>query len=455
MHSRSLAGLLVILLTFLVFQLFYLSAPHVLSDETLFAWNTSLIRSDLGSVFDSEMWQNHPPLIPVVASLLPFSPLISLRVISILSGLLVLILTFWLGKKWGNSVTGLFAAALLSVVFAFTLYSHYGVLDLPLLAGLMMCIYCLVRGFETQRWGLFAIILLVSFLIKTRAALIILPIIVCFFVLHYFSLAPKSSRENSHKLYYYDALLFLGAMGALLVLYLFWRPATVSLSSWSLISGVFISLLPLPAWGLVLLSFIRQHPPAWFENVSLFWIAWAASMIVLISFYGDALRFFLVGLPILCIRAAMGFEFFREKFLHIFSKKVIYFLAIFALFLPMFAGNIIQLNSHFDDAGHPAVAEWTRGVDNAVIYTGFSRELRFYSGEPFYPEGKLRLYPYTSDQMLFELSQEIRTVYAIVGPFRNPFYGTFVTEDWLRENGFVEHARIAASKSEWIVFRRV
>lgn len=450
------AGLAIILLSFVGLQWYLLETPYLLSDEALFAWNTTLLRADPTRIFDSEMWQNHPPLISLLASILPFSALTSLRIISLVSSLIVLMLTFWLGQKFVSKKAGLFAAALLPLTLPFINYSHYGLLDMPLLAGLMLVLFSLVQVIEKNKWELFFIILSACIFIKTRASLIIVPVLTGFFVLYFLHVKKISILPEKTAWHYRNGLFLTGFFAGLIALYLVWRPETVSLVSWSLIARTFFNMVPIPVWVLVVMSFWprnRKHVISWFDNFSLFWIAWTGMMIFLISFYGDSERFFLIGLPILCIRAGIGFALITQWLSNFFPVRLSIGAVIIVLFVPMLAGAIIQQEYFAEDSGHSAVAEWVRSADG-VVYTGFSRELRYWSNVPLFPDGNLRLYPSSAEQMQTQLDETPGNVYVIVGTYLNPFNGEFITREWLEKNEFIEYMRIPGENFEWIIYSR-
>lgn len=443
MSPRSRLIFATIFLFYFAVQLAFIEHPYLLSDESLYAWNTHVIRENPEMFFHSSLWEHHPPVIPLAAAQLPFAPHISLRILSILAGALSIWLTFLIGRRFVGEQIGLFAAAALSVTPAFVTYSHAGILDVPLLAAMLLATYGWWSRNEVGRGLLIIMGVLLSLLIKEKGIFLMLASLFLLFLAR--QLAPFATVIYS--------IPKKGVVLVFVVVMFFWyyfAPALFHAPLQNFYS--FLSVVPFPFWLLMVFGLAHHHLKPQSAFPSFAWFIGATSVVFFISFPPDSQRFFLFALPVVYFWAGVGFVFVKRMVENRYLRFQAFPFLTLVLFLPLVFGNVIIFQSTAEAFGHYSVADWVHEHPGGIIIASFARELRYVLKEPFYPEGRVMVFPSTREKFEEVLRTANAPVRVVVGQHINPFAGEYLTDSYLLSRHFLLEKVLSGETYAWKIF---
>ena len=118
-------------------------------------------------------------LVPAVASIFPFSSSISLKLVSVIFFLGLILLTYLIGKEISNEWTGLGAAMLVAFNPLLLREAIQGILDIPVTFFFCLTIYLYLLNIKKQSWklGSFFIISSILTILVKNTGVFIIPVI--------------------------------------------------------------------------------------------------------------------------------------------------------------------------------------------------------------------------------------------------------------------------------------
>ena len=281
----------VILFFFLAIQLIFISLPVVTPDEAFYAWKTVTIRENIFTFFSPSIWESHPPFLSLIAAFIPLEPHIALRLISILFGVLALFLMFGLFSRWLEVHVATFATFLMAFHPVFMISSHYGLLDIPLLAGVLLAIDGLDHYVRRRKLGSLVAGGIVSVLVKTKGAAIALPLLLYEFLIRIINIRLPRLRKLTASLIFPIVAGSVAVLGYLVLIFLLQG----TISTYSQWEGNVLSFLRLVPWFIWVFFIIGYLGAGSISRGSFlrFWCVWGACMLFFISWTPDYYRFFL------------------------------------------------------------------------------------------------------------------------------------------------------------------
>lgn len=435
---RYKLGLAVIILVYFTFQFFFLNHVSLGSDESLYAWYAKTIFENPASIFYPMAWEYHPPLFSVLASplLFFFTPLASVRILSILLGGLCIILLAHLARQWGERVQ-LISAALLAFSQAFFFTAHWGILDTGLLLGFLITLHGAMSFVENRSMRWMAVGAAISILFK-RAGFFSVLFAFCLVVLltwKDFRLQPVRSKKwiFERALYFgWSALLFIIFFQFVRARDYFFTNSIFDIIFWNF-SQLLVAVSPILLFFFIGVWLKHRN----FSKIDgILFIALAAWLLQLFYPIGNY-RYFLPILPILAIFAAYSFDYFIQNKLHI-----VQFFAVIILLLFCFA-NLFYITQFFLASpiliGFSESGKWlAANASNSVIYDYKERETRLLSGiELEKYGGKIREYPSSITDFRTSVALAEKPVYAVISYWGNPFAPGYVSDHFLVQEGFV------------------
>ncbi len=436
-------GLILLIVFFLGFQSYYISNEAVTNDETLYAWYVHLLREDPSAIFSPELWQFHPPLVPLLASLFWFiDPLTSMRIVSILLGALSIFLIGIIGKKYAGPWEGLTAASLVGLNSFVVGYSHFGLLDTVLVAAsCLIGLGWLTRDENPSRakWLMAAGVFLAIF--SKRSGFMVVGVWVIGMIVFRFLPKRRQSISTHLKLHWKEiiwcvcvsafAWIFSGIFDRGIFSFYDYSAGYLSILLHTIPSLKYI----VPGWAAILLFIGYFDIKTILEKERIFFIGWIGVFGMALFFpYFDP-RYFFPALPAVGLLATLG----ASRVCQFFSlPKWLSFVGIVFLLAP----GLIALGNNFSytaiEIGYADAGAWlATHARGAVVYDPLEREIRYFSGfELEQWGGTIIKFPNTPSEFLHSLAQHPKPIFAVVANWPN-FYGPFYpTDSFLLDQNF-------------------
>lgn len=433
-----------IILIFFFLQIYFINDESSVNDEMVYAWNVVKIVENPVNIFSPIVWQFHSPLFSILATFFSFflTPLISVRLLSVLFAVGAIWITYLIGKDIRNSYVGVLASSILAFYSYFFFASHFGLLDSGLTFGVLVTVYGLFCYAKNNSVKLIIFGVLFSIFLKRSGFLAYATMLAGMLFLEW-NQYSAGRKFGFGKIIKWVFLLLLG-----IVLWVFSeqfdRPILYfydySAGLFSILSvnvAIFSKLIsPILGFFLLIGSFFILKDRNWKE---LFLFGWVASFFPILFFPLADVRYFLPIYPSLALIAAIGFE--KMMNFNNLLNKIVGTLSLFLLFLLLLHGPIaagINMMHNPVSVGYSDVGDWLKeNAQNAWIFDGKEREIRYYSGiELEQWGGYIIKYPETSEEFESKLIKLEKPIYALVSDWPNIFGPFYPTDDYLIELGF-------------------
>lgn len=129
-YPKALLGLGLAIFIFL--NAGFIFSDSIWSDEAAYGLNVLQLRTDPASFFCVDCWAHGLPVLQAIAALLPFEPIVGLRVLNVLFGFFGILAVYYLGKEHFSLEVGGVSALILSTMSPYNYYAHRGLLDIPI-----------------------------------------------------------------------------------------------------------------------------------------------------------------------------------------------------------------------------------------------------------------------------------------------------------------------------------
>jgi len=308
----AIIALITILLGFTTIKIFTVDIATINRDEPFYGWQSLAIYHNPEMTLSKEINYIYPfALVPFISSPLNalFEPIISIRIITLLFGLVGIFFTYLIGKKVFSKKAGSAAAFLLATSPCFFYFATKAMPDVPIMALGTVIIYLLLT-LNKQRAALIPIIVFLMYVIKPYS-LVVIPPIVLFLIIKY-------RKKTNLKL---NIAIVLGTFLLILVGFNFY-PAG-ELMDISNIKSIIFPIIKMRMYVyriagfavsfLALFAAIKMHKKVTLETGLLIsWLLLTAIPFIIMSTWNND-RYFLIGIPPLAIIAGQGLILLLES----------------------------------------------------------------------------------------------------------------------------------------------